>query len=82
MSASKTIPAFVARSGERVIRKPKNIKPAKVAEPTRLQAPLPHIQENAKVLFEIVESGNLEQLKERASQMQVALGELYDLPYY
>lgn len=84
MSANKKdqIPPFVARPGERVIRKPKNIKPPKMSEPTRLQAPLPHIQENAKVLFDIVEGGNLEQLKERASQMQVALDELYDLPYY
>jgi ankyrin repeat protein len=53
-----------------------------MGEPTRILAPLPHIQENAKVLFDIVESGNVEQLKERASQMQVALNELYDMPYY
>jgi hypothetical protein len=62
MSASKKdqIPAFVARPGERVIRKPKNIKQPRMVEPTRIIPPLSHIQENAKVLFDIVEGGNLE----------------------
>lgn len=54
------IPAFVPRPGERVVRKPKNIKGSRLGEPTRTQAPLPHIVENAKILFEIIESGNLD----------------------
>lgn len=82
-SAKKdTIPPFVPRPGERVIRKPKNIKPAKPGEPTRNQAPMPHIQDNAKVVFDIIESGNLDQLREKVGTMQVAISELYDMPYY
>ena len=65
-----------------MIRKPKNIKPSKLGEPTKHSAPLPHIVEYAKVLFEIVESGNLEQLKEKSASMQVSIKELYDMPYY
>jgi len=76
------IPPFVSRPGERILRKPKNIKPSKVGEPTRSQAPLPHIVDNAKILFEIIESGNLDHLKEKQAQMQSSLAELYDLPYY